>query len=138
MSLFEWLLVTSALLCSLVAGFLFAYAIVVMPGIRVLGDREFIQAFQVTDRIIQNNQPVFLLVWIGSAVALIACAVSGYSGLQGFDQALLVVATVAYLLGVQTSTIVIHLPLNNRLQSIDLDTLTDEELLTARAAGESR
>jgi len=55
-------LLSSAFLCSLVAGFLFAYAIVVMPGIKNLDDRDFIRAFQVTNRVIQNNQPVFILV----------------------------------------------------------------------------
>jgi uncharacterized membrane protein len=37
----------------LVAGFLFAFAAVIMPGIRSLGDRAFIRAFQVIDRVIQ-------------------------------------------------------------------------------------
>ena len=62
-------LVLSALLCSFVAGFLFAYAIVVMPGLKELDDKHFIKAFQVTDRVIQNNHPLFLSVWIGSAIA---------------------------------------------------------------------
>jgi uncharacterized membrane protein len=46
-------LILATFLCSLVAGFLFAFAIVAMPGIRRLNDREFIKAFQVMDRIIQ-------------------------------------------------------------------------------------
>ena len=45
MSLFAITLLLSAFLCSLVAGFLFAYAIVIMPGIRVLDDKQFIRAF---------------------------------------------------------------------------------------------
>ena len=36
----------ACLLCSLVAGFLFAFAVVVMPGIKSLGDGEFLRAFQ--------------------------------------------------------------------------------------------
>ncbi len=41
-----------------------------------LNDREFIRAFQVLDRVIQNRQPLFMLVWVGSVVALVpaACA----------------------------------------------------------------
>ena len=49
-------LILAAFLCSLVAGFLFAFAIVIMPGIGSLNDREFLRAFQVMDRVIQNNQ----------------------------------------------------------------------------------
>ena len=44
--------------CSLVAGFLFAFAVVVMPGIRHLGDREFLLAFQEMDGVIQRGQPL--------------------------------------------------------------------------------
>ena len=64
MGIFQIVLILAAFLCSLVAGFVFAFAFVVMPGIRSLNDREFIRAFQVMDRIIQNNQPV--LCWSGS------------------------------------------------------------------------
>ena len=65
MGIFQIALFLATFLCSLVAGFLFAFALVVMPGIRSLNDREFIRAFQVIDRVIQNNQPIFMLVWVG-------------------------------------------------------------------------
>ncbi|MGB5425029.1 MAG: hypothetical protein WBN03_22880, partial [Desulfobacterales bacterium] len=68
MGIFQAALILATFLCSLVAGFLFAFSVVVMPGIRSLNDREFIRAFQVMDRVIQNNQPIFMLVWIGSVV----------------------------------------------------------------------
>ena len=75
MGIFQVALVLAAFLCSLVAGFLFAFAIVAMLGIKSLNDREFIRAFQVMDRVIQNNQPIFMLVWIGSIAALVSSAV---------------------------------------------------------------
>ena len=71
MGIFQSALILAAFLCSLVAGFLFAFAVVVMPGIRRLNDKEFIRAFQVMDRVIQNNQPSFMLVWVGSVITLI-------------------------------------------------------------------
>ena len=58
--MFFGLLLVSTLLCTLVTGFVFTYAIVVMPGFGKLNEREFIQAFQATDGIIQNNQPLFI------------------------------------------------------------------------------
>ena len=136
--MFDLSLVLSTLLCALVAGFLFAYAIVVMPGIKILDDKGFIKAFQVTDGVIQNNQPIFLFVWIGSAVALLVCLVTGFSVLEGLDFWLLSFATIAYLLGVQISTIVIHLPLNNRLQRYDVETMNGDELRQARLEFEPR
>jgi uncharacterized membrane protein len=54
---FQILLIVTTLLCSLVAGFLFAFATIVMPGIKQLSDRDFIRAFQVIDGMVQKNQP---------------------------------------------------------------------------------
>lgn len=138
MSVFEIALVLSALLCSLVAGFLFAYATVIMPGIKSFDDKQFIQTFQITDRIIQNNHPLFLLVWGGSAIASIVCIFSGFGKLQGIDFFLLILAAAGYLIGVQGSTIIVHLPLNNKLQKIDVDMMDEEELKAARIAFEPR
>jgi uncharacterized membrane protein len=138
MSIFQTALILSAFLCSLVAGFLFAYAIVVMPGIKNLNDREFIRTFQVTDRIIQNNHPVFMLVWVGSAITILVSAFYGIGSLQGVDLFLLGLATFAYTLGVQVSTIAIHLPLNNKLQTLDVDAMNETDIKVARNDFESR
>jgi len=138
MSIFQTALLLSAFLCSLVAGFLFSYAIVVMPGIKNLNDREFIRTFQVTDRIIQNNHPIFMLVWVGSAIALIVSALYGVGRLQGVDLFLLALATLAYVLGVQISTIAIHLPLNKKLQTLDVDAMNETDIKVARNDFEAR
>jgi len=61
----------SILLCSLATGFILTYAVVVMPGLSKLDDKEFIRAFQVTDEIIQNNQPIFILIWVGSIISVL-------------------------------------------------------------------
>ena len=61
MTLFVGFLIVSTLLCALVTGFIFTYAVVVIPGFAKLDDRDFIRAFQVTDGVIQNNQPLFML-----------------------------------------------------------------------------
>ncbi|WP_432695571.1 DUF1772 domain-containing protein [Marinobacterium sp. YM272] len=138
MDILQISLIMSAFLCSLVAGFLFAYAVVIMPGIKALNDRDFIRAFQVTDRVIQNNQPVFVLVWIGSVIALIIAAILGIWRLQGVDLLLLSAATIFYLLGVQLSTIIINLPLNNKLQTYKVDSMNEAELTSARSSFEPR
>ena len=131
-------LVSATLLCSLVAGFLFAFAVVAMPGIANLGDREFLRSFQVMDRVIQNSQPLFVLVWAGSAVALVVCAVIGFGRLAGLDRSLLLAATVVYMVGVQLPTLTINVPLNNRLQTLELEAMNDEALAMARADFEPR
>jgi len=109
-----------------------------MPGMKNLTDREFIRAFQVTDRIIQNNHPVFMFVWVGSAIAIIVSAFYGTGRLQGIDLFLLALAALAYVLGVQVSTIAIHLPLNNKLQTLDVDAMNETDIKVARNDFEPR
>lgn len=138
MGLFQLSLIVATLLCSLVAGFVFAFAVVVMPGIRNLGDKQFLRAFQVMDRVIQNNQPIFLLVWIGSAVALVAAATLGFEQLDGTGRLLIIVALLVYLLGVHLPTVTINIPLNNRVQALEIDGLDETALEAARQDFESR
>jgi uncharacterized membrane protein len=136
--LLEAVLMVATLLCSLVAGFLFAFAIVVMPGIRNLNARDFIRTFQAMDRVIQNNQPIFMLVWVGSVVVLVAAAVLGVWQLDGVERLLIVVATLAYVLGVQLPTATINIPLNNRLHTLDADALNEAAREAARRQFEPR
>ncbi|MEM1202238.1 MAG: DUF1772 domain-containing protein [Acidobacteriota bacterium] len=138
MDTFQITLVSATLLCSLVAGFVFAFACVAMPGIGTLGNREFLQSFQVMDRVIQNNQPLFILVWAGSAAALLLSAVLGFSHLAGLDRVLLLVAAVVYFAGVQLPTLAINVPLNNQLQTLELGEMGDDALAAARAGFEPR
>ena len=138
MDTFQIGLVSATLLCSLVAGFVFAFACVAMPGIATLGDREFLRSFQVMDRVIQNTQPLFILVWAGSAVILVLCAVIGFGLLAGLDRALLLVAVVVYLAGFQLPTLTINVPLNNQLQTLDLEAMNDVALAEARDGFEPR
>ena len=136
--IFQIVLILATFLCSLAAGLLFAFAIVVMPGIRSLNDREFIRAFQVMDGVIQNNQPLFVLVWVGSVVVIIISAVFGFGQLDGVGRLLLILATLAYILGVQLPTITINIPLNNKLQTLDVDAMNETTHKTARKDFEPR
>ena len=138
MELIEFAVLLSTLLTSLVAGLVFAFAIVIMPGIQSMGDLGFLQSFKAMDRVIQNNQPAFILVWLGSAVVVLASAVLGIWQLEGLDRLLLVLACAIYLLGVHVPTITINIPLNNHLQSQDLDTMTAPQLRETAARFESR
>ena len=138
MGIFQIILILATFLCSLVAGFLFAFAVVTMPGIRILNDREFIRAFQVMDRVIQNNQPIFMLVWVGSVVALVASVVLGIGQLDGAGRLLFILAVLAYFLGVQLPTVTINIPLNNKLQTLDVDAMNETSQKIARKDFEPR
>jgi uncharacterized membrane protein len=92
-------LLLSILLCSLVAGLLFGFAVVVMPGIAKLTDREFLSSFKHMDGIIQDDQPLFILVWAGSILSLTSTLILGTLNLDGMELYLLWIASVLYLLG---------------------------------------
>jgi uncharacterized membrane protein len=130
MELIQFAVLLSALLCSLVAGLVLTFAIVVMPGIKTLGNRDYLKSFKSMDRVIQNNQPIFMMVWLGSAVVLLASTVLGIWQLEGIDRILLIAACTIYISGVQVPTVTINVPLNNRLQSQDLDTMPESEVVT--------
>ena len=72
MNLLDISLIFSITFCSVVSGFIFTYAIVVMPGLSNLNYKVFIRVFQVTDAVIQNNQPILMFTWIGSSVSLLS------------------------------------------------------------------
>jgi uncharacterized membrane protein len=115
MTILETALIAAAFLCTLVAGFLFAFSVVVMPGIRRLEDAEFLRAFQAMDGVIQRGQPLFVVVWVGSAIAVIAAA-----AMTSDDRAIVIGAAALYLLGVQLPTAVVNIPLNNRVQRMEI------------------
>jgi uncharacterized membrane protein len=138
MTLFQTVLMVATFLCSLVAGLLFAFAVVVMPGISSLDDGAFIRAFQAVDRVIQKNQPLFVFVWVGSVLALVTAAVLGIWQLSGADRLLVIAAALVYVLGVQVPTVTVNIPLNNELQKLDPDTMNETMHRRARDNFEPR
>ena len=126
------------LLSALVTGFILTYAIVIMPGLSNLDDKEFIKAFQVTDGIIQNNQPIFILIWIGSIVSVLSTIITSILCLGILDAWLIIFVSVVYLLLVQGITILIHLPLNKSIQNIDINSSNSETLSKMRKSFETK
>ena len=131
-------LALATFLCSLVAGFLFAFAVVIMPGIRNLDDGAFLRAFQEMDGVIQRGHPLFGLVWVGSVLALVAGVGLGAGQVVGLEKMLLILAGVIYVLGVQLPTFVINVPLNNELQAFDMVGADEAARRSARERFEPR
>lgn len=138
MATFHATLTVATLLCSLVAGLLFAFAVIVMPGIRALDDNAFLRAFQEMDGVIQRNQPLFVLVWAGSVPLVIAAAGLGVASAAGPARWATVAAAAIYVLGVQLPTFAVNIPLNNQLQAIDVASLSADERRVARLRFEPR
>ena len=138
MDILDISLIFSITTCCLVTGFIFTYAIVVMPGFSKMNDKEFLKAFQVTDAIIQNNQPLFMLTWIGSIISILSTIVISIVILWISDSWYIVLVGIVYLLGVQVVTFSIHIPLNNHLQQFDFDKLDDQKLNKERLKFEKK
>ena len=130
-------LLVSILLCSLVAGLLFGFAIVVMPGIAKLSDKEYLSAFKHMDAVIQNNQPLFVLVWAGSILSVVLTLVLGIMNLKGEQLYLLAGAASLYLVGVQLPTFRVNIPLNNELQNLDIEELEETQAKSSRTKFET-
>ena len=138
MDLLDISLIFSILSCSLVSGFIFTYAIVVMPGLSKLNDKDFLRAFQVTDAVIQNKQPLFMFTWIGSIVAMLTTILVSLASVGLAETWLILLIGVAYLLGVQGITVAIHIPLNNHIQKVKIEELNDETIADERLKFETR
>ena len=140
MTFFQALLILATFLCSLVAGLLFAFAVVIMPGLGSVDDAGFIRAFQVIDRVIQKNQPLFMLLWVGSVLSVVAAAVLGLWSLGGTDRLLLMVAAFVYLFGARHPPWPIPTrPCADRLQKLEIaDTMSEAMRSRARHDFEPR
>jgi len=131
-------LIFSILSCSLVTGFIFTYAIVVLPGFSKLDDKEYIRAFQVTDEVIQNNQPLFMLTWIGSIISVLGAILASIASPDLAETWFIVLVGVVYLLGVQGITMTIHLPMNNHIKGLNIDELDNQTLSKERLKLETK
>jgi len=109
-----------------------------MPSLSKLNDKEFIRAFQVTDSVIQSKQPLFLLTWIGSIVSLLSTILLSIVSVGLSECWLIVLIGAVYLLGVQGITILVHLPLNNHIQKLKPDELSDQTLSEERLQFETK
>lgn len=138
MEILQVVAIVAALLCGTTTGLLFGFSVVAMPGLGTLPDRDFLRGFRVMDRVIQDGQPLFMVAWIGSVLAVVATAVLGVLHLDGSTRSLAVAAAAVYLLGVQLPTAAINIPLNNTLQALDLDSMDEATRSSARNNFEMR
>ena len=109
-----------------------------MPGISKHEDKEFLKAFQLIDGVIQNNQPLFLLIWLGSIISVLLTIFSSIMTLGFLDSLMIICVCNIFLFGVQGITIIIHLPLNRRIQNLDINNLDKDKLNEERIKFENR
>ena len=117
--LFFALTLIAALGCGLMAGFFFAFSVVVMRALGRLPPARGIAAMQAINVAVINSW--FMVGFLGTAGA---CAVIAAASLFRWDQSntvSLVAGSGLYLLGAVLVTIVFNVPRNNALAAVDAD-----------------
>lgn len=101
-----------------------------MNGLAKLSDRDFISAMQSLNREIQN--PIFFTFFFSAAILLPFCTILQYQKSSTLVFGFLLAATFLYLIGVMGVTIFGNVPLNNVLDSFQLDGATMQEISLQR------
>jgi uncharacterized membrane protein len=129
------LLICTATATALMAGLFFSWSYSVMPGLAQLPDREFIASMQAMNQAIQNS--IFFSAFFGAAILLPISTYVQYSQASVMCFRFLLLATLVYWLGIMCVTIVGNVPLNETLESFQLDRASPMEIATQRANFES-
>lgn len=113
------LTVAAAVAAGLVAGLFFAFSVAVMPALARVPGPAGIATMQAINVVI--IRPLFLLVYLGAAVATAVLAVLAPDPLR-------LVAAGCYLIGVIGVTAAANIPLNNALDRVAADSDEGERL----------
>lgn len=133
MKLSDLTLISTIILTALIAGFFFSYSVSVSLGLGKLSDKEFLNAMQNINKEVQN--PIFFICFFGAlSMLFITCFLHSYQNSFTF----LIVATLVYLLGVFFVTVLVNVPLNNKLDLFDISNSTEITAKQMRSAFEKR
>ncbi len=125
----------SILSAGLMAGLFFGWAVSVNLGLARVSDRTYVSTMQAINRAIVN--PLFIAVFMGTAVVLVAAAVVHAVDGQGKRATWLFVAAGTYIFGVLGVTIGGNIPLNDQLEAFDLEGSGDDAISEQRHGYES-
>ena len=107
----------AALGCALMAGLFFAFSVAVMKALAALPSAEGIAAMQSINIAVIN--PVFLGVFLGTALFSVVLAIYATTQWQRYGAAYLLVGCLLYFVGTFLVTIIFNVPLNNALAAVD-------------------
>lgn len=127
-------LIITTVLTALIAGLFYAYSCSVVLGLGKLNDSEYLKAMQNINREILN--PVFFMSFMGTAVLL---PISTFL-MRGQQPAFIFIllATLAYLIGVFGVTIAGNVPMNDTLDKFDISNSTMDAIKQMRENFENR
>jgi uncharacterized membrane protein len=128
----EAVLVAATVGNGLLAGVFFASSWGVVPGLRRIDDLSHVTVFRAINRSIVNG--LFILVFLGAPIATVAATVLHLDAARREELACLVAGLVLCLFSF-TVTVLVNVPLNNRLSTAPIG---DAQLRKARDRFEMR
>lgn len=133
MKMITLVLIITAVLTALIGGLFYAYSCSVILGLGKLSDAEYLKAMQHINREILN--PVFFLSFMGTAILL---PVSAFLFRAQPPFIFLLLAALAYLIGVFGVTVAGNVPMNDMLDQFDISGATTDAIKQMRDNFESR
>lgn len=123
-------LALTILATGLSAGVFYTWNISVIPGIKMLSDKNYLEAMKALNRAILN--PAFFVTFMG-AIPLLLCSMF-FQYKEGINLSFwfMVIATISYFGGVFGLTAFGNVPMNEHLEQIDLLTLDVHALHNTR------
>ena len=121
-------LISAVLLTGLSAGFFYAWSVSVIPGTLKVADTIYLETMQSINRAILN--PAFFLIFFGSLILLVTNTIQQYHA--GLTFWLMLAATLIYLVGTIGVTSLGNVPLNDALDALHLNDLSDVKLARFR------
>ncbi|MFC6101860.1 anthrone oxygenase family protein [Olivibacter domesticus] len=133
----NYLLTTASLLSTaLIAGLFFNWSNTIMPGLKQLSTRSFLEAMQSLNRIILN--PSFLVTFLVPVALLPLSCYFQFKESVGLRFYFLLLACILYIFGVFLVTMVVNVPINDSLDKLDILNANDNDLLHQRLQFEKR
>jgi len=118
------------------AGLFYAWSISVTPGLARIDNTSYLQAFQAMNRAILT--PLFFLAFFGMVLLLPLLSYNLFRNDPGNQFLFVIIATFFYFIGVMGVTIFGNVPLNNTLESLQVEKMTAEQMAIFRQGFESK
>lgn len=120
----------SLFLSGLIAGLLFSYSCSVNPGLKSLGDNEYIKAMQSINLAIKN--PYFLISFMGLLLVFPVSTYLMYRQQTDTSFYLMLAAMIIYFIGVFGITMFCNVPLNEQLAKFLISSALANDISTMR------
>lgn len=128
-------LFSTLIITGLSAGFFYAWQVSVIPGTLKVSDQVYLQTMQSINKEILN--PAFFFIFFGTFILLSIGSIYEFNANPTAFWFILL-AMVSYLLGTLGVTIFGNVPLNDQLEALNLNTLSDTDSLNFRTHFEEK